>query len=585
MKNAHCFIENDHRLTVRLLVFGLLILGLMQGCSSGSESTTKVPVQNATVAAGGDSAHRFAIQHFIDGAVYDAKGEYAQAVLEYQDALRFEKNFGIFFALSHCYSLLGKHSLAIEAGKEAVRLAPDNLECRRSLADACAAAFDIDGATEQYEEIVKRDSTDLNSWYSLARVYQARKPLRALEVYDHILGRFGPQWDVLIQSAEMYNKMGQFEKAAEMLKKMLSLDSGNQPLRRTVAQTLVRAAKYEEALALLNELRELDSDNLDYRADIAGIYLLQREYQKAAREFEVILSRDTVSIETKLHIGELYFGQLEKDSSFATETRAIFAQIRTSHPQDWRAYWFLGAVGTIIHDDTLAVGNFTKVTELASWNADAWVYLSSVFLGKNNFAEVTRVLESALKILPDDFRVNFFLGVAYSRLGRNIDAVRVLEHARQLNPKDVEAIAQLALVYDGLRKYEESDSLYEEALKLNPANDLVLNNYAYSLADRGIELDRSLEMAKKAIESQPENPSYLDTIGWVYYRLGGYRDAETYVKKAISKGEANAVVYEHLGDIYFKLAQKEKALEQWHAALKLDQNNTALREKIARGEL
>jgi Tfp pilus assembly protein PilF len=161
----------------------------------------------------------------------------------------------------------------------------------------------------------------------------------------------------------------------------------------------------------------------------------------------------------------------------------------------------------------------------------------------------------------------------------------VLEHARQLNPKDLDAIAQLALVYDTMRRFEDSDGLYEEALKIEPENHLVLNNYAYSLADRGLQLERALEMSRKAVDLQPENASYLDTIGWIFFRLGRFTEAETYVKKAISKGEVNAVVYEHLGDIYYRMNQKDLAIEHWNMALKLDEQNAQLRDKIARGSL
>ena len=237
------------------------------------------------------------------------------------------------------------------------------------------------------------------------------------------------------------------------------------------------------------------------------------------------------------------------------------------------------------HDDSLTVRNFRKVTELASWNADAWVYLSSVFLEKNNFAEVSHVLEAALKVVPDDFRVNFLLGVAYNRLGQNEQAAHALERARQLNGKDVDAISQLAIVYEALKRFDETDSLYEEALRLDPANHLVLNNYAYSLAERGTQLDRAKEMATKAVSAKPDNSSYLDTMGWIYFRLGDYKPAAEYVKKAIEKGEVSAVVYEHLGDIYYKMDNKQGALEQWNIALQLDENNRELRDKITRGSL
>jgi tetratricopeptide (TPR) repeat protein len=208
-----------------------------------------------------------------------------------------------------------------------------------------------------------------------------------------------------------------------------------------------------------------------------------------------------------------------------------------------------------------------------------------VFLEKNNFQEVVTILEKAITIVPDDFRVNFFLGVAYSRLARNEDAIRVLNKARQIEPKDLNAISQLALVYDGLKRYEECDTLYEEGLRLDPDNALLLNNYGYSLADRNMQIDRAMEMAKKAVAAQPDNTSYLDTIGWVHYRLGEYKEAEEYIKKAIEKGEANAVVHEHLGDVYYKMNDPERALEQWKIALKMDETNQTLKAKIARGSL
>jgi tetratricopeptide (TPR) repeat protein len=140
-------------------------------------------------------------------------------------------------------------------------------------------------------------------------------------------------------------------------------------------------------------------------------------------------------------------------------------------------------------------------------------------------------------------------------------------------------------VYDGLRRFGESDSLYEMALVLDPDNHLALNNFAYSLAERGIQLERALVMSTKAVAAQPDNPSYLDTIGWIYYRMGNYRRALEEVSKAVTKGEASAVVIEHLGDIHFKLGDRAKAVEYWKRALGLDANNTALRGKVDRGEL
>jgi tetratricopeptide (TPR) repeat protein len=570
---------------MRLVVVGLVIGGAVWGAGCSGAKSTGAEEESPAVRQGMDIAHQIALQKFIDGSLYETKGNFAQAILEYQDALRYERNAGIYFALAKNYTALGKHALAIEAAREAVRLEPDNLNYRRMLADCCVAGYELETAIQQYEEIVKRDSSELEVWFNLARLYQGRKPLKALEVYQHIIDRFGPQWEVYLQIADLCSKLGKFDSAAAAVQQMLVIDPGNQELKRSLAQTYVRAGEIDSALVIYGELRELNPDRLDFAVEIAGIHLLQKDYDKAAKEFDGILSRDTLSIETKLRIGEIYFGQLQKDSSLAPVARSLFERIRDNHPADWRPYWFLGIIGSVTHDDSLAVNSFRKVTELASWNADAWVYLSSAFLEKNNFPEVVRILESAARVVPDDFRVNFLLGVAYSRTGQSDEAVTALEKARQINPKDVDAISQLALVYDGMKRFGESDSLYELALSLSPDNDLVLNNFAYSLADRGIQMDRALEMSKKAIAAKPDNPSYLDTIGWIYFRLGEYARAESYILRAMEQGEVSAVVYEHLGDVYYKLDNHDRAIEYWNKALKLDENNTALREKITRGSL
>lgn len=559
------------------------ILGLVfAGCAAGTGS---VEPGAAPRSAAEQRARDRALQHFVDGSVYELKGEFAQAVLEYQDALRYEKNHAMYHALARCYAALSKHSLAIETGKEAVRLAPENLDYRSTLAQVYVAAFEIDSAAAAYEEIVRRDAQSIDAWFNLARLYQGRKPLKALEVYTSIIERFGPEWDVLLQIAEIQNALGEQEKSAAALTRMLELDPSNQPLKHNIARTYLRAGKPDTALAMLRELREIDPSNIEYMADCASIYLRKKEYARAAEEFEPILSGDSVDIEAKLRIGELYFQQVEQDSTLALVAVEVVARIRDAHPEDWRAYWFLGGIGALTGNDSLAEQNFRKVTQLAGWNADAWVYLSSVFLEKNDYGEVARVLESAIRVAPDDFRVNFFLGVAYSNLERHPDAIRVLEHARTISPKDVNAVIQLALVYDRLGNPGETDRLYEEALALDPENHLAQNNYSYSLAERSMHLERALAMATKAVEAQPENASYLDTLGWVYFRLGRYADAERYVKMAIDKGNANAILHEHLGDIYSRMNDRERALEQWSIALQLDESNTVLRAKIDRGTL
>ncbi|MEX0736106.1 MAG: tetratricopeptide repeat protein, partial [Bacteroidota bacterium] len=194
-------------------------------------------------------------------------------------------------------------------------------------------------------------------------------------------------------------------------------------------------------------------------------------------------------------------------------------------------------------------------------------------------------MERAKKAVPRDSRIYFLMGLAYTRMNQPEEAVTWLQRSLELKPDDLNTLSTLALTLDGLKRNTESDGLYEKALKVDPAYHLVLNNYSYSLSERGLQLERALIMAQEAVRQEPENASYLDTIGWVYYRLGNYPEAEAYIAKAIATGQASSAVHEHMGDIYFKMGDKGKAEKFWRQALEMNSDNPVLKDKLARGSM
>lgn len=100
-----------------------------------------------------------------------------------------------------------------------------------------------------------------------------------------------------------------------------------------------------------------------------------------------------------------------------------------------------------------------------------------------------------------------------------------------------------------------------------------------------MQLDRALDMATRAVEAQPNNASYLDTKGWILFRLGRFRDAEKYILQALEKGTGNATIFDHLGDICFRLDDRSRAMEYWKKAMALEPDNSLIREKVQRGSL
>ena len=547
---------------------------LVIGCS-GSEKSTESNQPN----------RELSLEHFIEGSLLDQKGEFAKAILEYQDALRLDRDAAIYHALAKDYSILGKHALAAEMGREAVKLKPRDQAYHETLAEIYGDAYDFENAIKEYEEIIRLDSQYVRAWHSLARLMQINKPLEALRIYEELIDRFGPDWDAYYQMAQIYGATGKLSKATESLKGMLELDPSSFEIRKALGDMYLRQDSVDAALSLYGELVELHPENLELRAAIAHSYLLKQDYEHARKQFESVLTKDTLTADEQVRFGQIFVSFIEKDSAVAPYALSLFERIRDAYPSDWRPYWFIGAISSVSGDDSTALGNFQKVKELASWNPDGWVRIASIYYDRNQFAEAIQVLTEAKKAIPEEFRIHFLLGIAYQREQRPVDAALSLEKALQLNDKSVDAMSALGLVYDELKRPAESDSMYERALRINPHNHLVLNNYGYSLADRGLELDRALKMAKEATALQPANQSYLDTYGWVLFRLGKYEEAEQHIRKAVELGSTSPVIYEHLGDVYFKLSRIDKALEFWNKALKINSKNASLKEKIERGSL
>ena len=577
--------------TISILSFQLILAFLFVGCGGSKQiaATTATP-QSKPLARDRNAElnHDRAIQHFIDGVTLDAKDQYAEAILEYQEVLQYDPNAATYYAISRDYALLGKMSRASEAASDAVNLDSMKIAYRENYAAILLNLFQQDLAIQQYEAIVRIDSSSTTDWFNLARLYEQKQPLRALSIYGKLLDGDPDNWDVLLQSAELCGNLGRYDTAAAYYKRMLLIDPSNRALQRQLAETYSKAGKMDDAVRLLESMHEQDEADVQVSAILGEVYLEQGQYQKALPLFQSLLKLVKTNPEIKLRIGVAYVGQIQRDSTFADKAKTIFEQLENELPNDFRVYWYLGVIATSQKQDSLAGSYFERVTSLDQKNAEAWWFLGSNYFDRGEFQKLLQSMDRARALFPNDARFFMLTGLAYSRLGQPEPALHMLEQSYKINPKDVNTLGQLALTYDGLKRWKESDSLYEEALRVDStsaAAAIILNNYGYSLAGRGLQIQRALAMASKAVAMDPNNASYLDTLGWIYFVMGNYAEAERYIAKAVATGVASAEVTEHLGDVYFRLGNKDKALEYWEHALNMDKGNQALRQKIDRGSL
>lgn len=606
---------------ISVLVSAVLLL-IVAGCSSSEKTTIRdEEIQNdeqiSETASPADNKSK-AMEYFINGSILETKGDYSGAVLEFQDALKYDSSAGIYYALGKNYYYLGKTPQALQYTKMAVQLNPGRIEYKSQLADIFTSASQFDSAAVVLEKMIAQDSTSLTSYYRLARIYENSKPLSAIKIYKKLTGVIGGDWNVLIRIAELYEKMGNIDEAANTIKELLKIDPGNASLYKLLIDYYTKAEKYDEALSAANDLLQLNPDDMEAREKKAQVYIDKGDWEDAAKEYSYILDKSDVPLDAKLRVGRSYFLQSLKDSTLTPVAKQFFEKI-DKDTTDWEVKMYLGAIAINEHQDSIAIELFKQVTKMAGWNVQAWVRLGGLYFDNKKYDEAVKVMDEAIQLFPDDFTVNLILGLSLAQsnretearpylkkavdidpndvnalsaygftlnqLNENEEAAEYLKKALKLSPGNVNLLGTLGLIYDGLENWEACDSTYEEALSIDSTNALVNNNYAYSLSERGIKLDKALQMAKIAIEKDPLNSSYLDTIGWVYFKLGQYEKAKEYIEQAIKVGGESSVMLEHLGDVNYKLGNKDGAKKNWEKSLSLDSSNNRVKIKIEKGEI
>jgi tetratricopeptide (TPR) repeat protein len=180
------------------------------------------------------------------------------------------------------------------------------------------------------------------------------------------------------------------------------------------------------------------------------------------------------------------------------------------------------------------------------------------------------VLEESLKKHADEPIAHIALAQIYADLDRGAQAVKVLQDAQTKFPNDSSITFELGAVYDKQKKFPEAEAAFKQLIAREPENSGALNYLGYMLAERGERLEESVDLVKKALEIEPDNGSYLDSLGWAYFKADKLDLAETNLRRASDQLKANSVIQEHYAEVLFKLQRYDDAIAAWTRALNGD---------------
>lgn len=592
----------------------LIITLALIACSAGSKNTKNDSTQIDSTKI--KKQKEYATQLFIDASLLDVEGKYAEAILDYQEALKLDPSPGIYYTIGKDYLRLQKLLPALENAKMAVNLEGNNTEYLTLLGTIYNMSRNTDSAEAVFNKIISVDSLNVNAHYNLGQLYEVQQPLKALTSYKKILEITGPEWNVLLKLAELNERLGKVEETIKTAEELLHLNPSDPQLQKLLIESYIKNDKLDKALTMVDDALEIFPDDINF-IELRGNALVKLEkWDEGADEYKKIILKDDIPFETKMRIGTAFYSEALNDSSVIPYAERILLQI-DSDTSDWQINAFLGELANKREDDSLTLHYFRKSIDLAQLNSELRIRLGQILFEDEDYTNTAIEMERAVKKFPNNHVINFILGLSLAQnsdhLGalpylekavtlnpndlnttlaycysldqtdREDDALVYLNRALRIDPKNIQALGMMGLIYDGKGEYTKSDSIYSIAVNIDSSDIMILNNFAYSLAERGKDLDLALEMVQKAIDEEPDNSSYLDTIGWVYYKLGDYPKAKEYIYKAIEQDENNATLLDHLGDIYFKLGNEKKALKYWKSSLEIDDSNEKIQIKIEQG--
>jgi tetratricopeptide (TPR) repeat protein len=592
--------EREHRIGNSLGTLFLSVLFCLYGCGSGAGTMTRTSEavvdtlpqwkQADTVVLSKDQREELAVRHYIAGSAHEEAGEYDDAIGEFELALSYDPSPVIHCALSRNSVETQRFVEAANHGLAAVRLAPEDIHTHEQLADVYIALGRYDSAVEQYEIMFRLDSTNEQTRFMLARLYHADRPERALELYESILHGDGDDDDVLLNIAELDIDLGRYARAAVILESLRRFDADNDYILTLLIDAYNEDGKRKNALSVGEDLMQRFPEQQRYAARLAGLYAENDRWPDARGILHALLAEDSLDAETAADIGELYYQRAIADSTLIPEADTAFAVLLRRAPEDWHPRWYAGALAFNTGRMSEAASNFSAVLEQDPGNTEALDVLARTFLRMDDPASAILPLQTLADRNLADAETYSSLGYAYHLLRQDSLAIAALSRALGMEPDRVDALSTLALIHDDNGRTDRSDSLYQAALRTyeNPSQQkddayyLLFNNYSYSLAQRGLDLERALGMSRESVQFDNSNSSYLDTFGWILFRHGDLDSAKQYISRAIaaSTADPSPVFFEHLGDILIASGNREAAIAAWKQSLALDPGNATLVQKI-----
>lgn len=475
---------------------------------------------------------------------------------------------------------------AIKLTREATRLDPENVWYSLFLAELYQGTTHPGDAIAIYEKVIEKNPDNLDYLYQLAALYlQTGKYGEAISVYDRIESKAGVSEDITIQKQKIYLHLNNLSGAENELQKLITAFPGESRYYSILAEFYISNNMPEKALEIYQKITAIDPENAYIHMSMADYYRKTGNKEKAYEELKLGFANPNLDVDTKVSILLSFYTVNQIYNDLKDQAFTLSKILMETHPRDPKVFSIYGDLLTQDKKYGEARDTFVKAISLDSSRYAIWEQVLRLDLQQSEYDHLLTYSDRAIELFPEQPIPFLFSGLANLQLKKNEDALKSFNSGLKLVVDNDELQAQFYMyqgdAFHAIKNEEEAFAAYEKSLKLKDDNAYVLNNYAYYLSLKGIELDKAERMAKKAVTLDPENASFQDTYGWVLFMLGKYPEAAEWILKAVNNPEeASAEVLEHYGDVQYKLGNESQAFEYWLKAKQKGPGSPQLEKKI-----
>ena len=558
--------------------------------------------------------------------LYAKTGRIRDAVVEAQDIIKknpnnlearrllgriYLRSLGDMQAGSGSESVL---KLAIEQYEQIIRLQPDSMDDHLLLGRLYRLNNDLQKAESEFKTAVKLQPDSEEAVTTLAYLYnELGDTARAAQVLSSVPGAE--------RSAKLYSALGytyeqqkQYKEAIEAYRHAIEMDRDNLDAIRGLAQNLLNDGQADAALEQYKVIADANPEDAQTYVRIAEIYRKQGKYDLALDNLKRAESMVQDSVEVPYNIAAIYQAQGRYDEAVPIMKdllkKSEKPEGKYSNGEKSNRAVFLERLGSIYRDqgnNPAAIEIFREIIGLGgddniergyqeiidTWReAKEWqkaldiakeavqklpsTQLKMVLAAQQaDMGDADKALKDVRAMLKgdggnEDREIYVTLAQMNTRLRRFSDAAHALDKAEQLSTKteDKEYVWFLrGANFEREKRYPEAEEQFKKVLASDPEHASALNYLGYMLADQNLKLDEALGYIKKAVDLDPTNGAYLDSLGWAYFRLGKYELAEDNLLKASQKINTDPTVHDHLGDLYQKTGRLKLAATNWERAL------------------